>query len=127
MPSDVYITTCDGASRGLVNPPIPPTTCITPRIQSRSSQPPRIVGRPPIQLTQSYSVDYIILNSACVHDPFPTPFSDEVLDQVVGKEAYSFTDGFPGYHQVRIVGYLILEVMLYYIFLLLLFKLVMIK
>ena len=31
-----------------------------------------------------------------------TPFIDEVLEQVVGKEAYSFTDGFSGYHQVRI-------------------------
>jgi hypothetical protein len=39
-------------------------------------------------------VDYISLNSSCVHDPFPTPFSDEVLDQVVGNEAYSFIDGF---------------------------------
>jgi hypothetical protein len=48
-------------------------------------------------------VDYRSLNSTCVHDPFPTPFSDEVLDQVVGNEAYSFTDGFSGYHQVRIV------------------------
>jgi hypothetical protein len=48
-------------------------------------------------------VDYKSLNSACVHDPFPTPFSDEVLDQVAGNEAYSFTDGFSGYHQVRIV------------------------
>jgi len=28
-------------------------------------------------------VDYRSLNSACVHDPFPTPFSDELLDQVV--------------------------------------------
>jgi hypothetical protein len=47
-------------------------------------------------------VDYKILNSACVHDPFPTPFTDEDLEQVEGKEAYSFTDGFSGYHQVRI-------------------------
>jgi hypothetical protein len=39
-------------------------------------------------------VDYRSLNVACVHDPFPTPFSDEVLDQVAGNEAYSFTDGF---------------------------------
>jgi hypothetical protein len=37
-----------------------------------------------------------------VHDPFPTPFNDEVLDHVVGNEPYSFTDGFSGYHQVRI-------------------------
>jgi hypothetical protein len=48
-------------------------------------------------------VDYKSLNSACVHDPFPTPFTDEVLEQVAGKESYSFTDGFLGYHQVRIV------------------------
>jgi len=25
-------------------------------------------------------VDFRSFNSACVHDPFPTPFSDEVLD-----------------------------------------------
>lgn len=48
-------------------------------------------------------VDYRSLNSAFVHDPFPTPFSDEVLHHVVGKEFYSFTNGFLGYHQVQIV------------------------
>ena len=48
-------------------------------------------------------VDYRSLNNACIHDPFPTPFSDEVLDNIVGNEAYSFTDGFSRYHQVRIV------------------------
>jgi hypothetical protein len=37
-----------------------------------------------------------------MHEPFPTPFIDEVLEQVVGKESYSFIDGFLGYHQVRI-------------------------
>jgi hypothetical protein len=48
-------------------------------------------------------VDYRSLNSAYVHDPFPTPFTDEVLEQGAGKESYSFTNGFSGYHQVRIV------------------------
>ena len=38
------------------------------------------------------------LNDACVNDPFPTPFTDEVLENVGGQEAYSFTDGFSGYH-----------------------------
>jgi len=38
-----------------------------------------------------------------VHDPFPTPFIDEVLDNVGGQEAYSFTDGFSGHHQIKIV------------------------
>ena len=39
------------------------------------------------------------LNDASVHDPFPTPFTDEVLDSVGGEEVYSFIDGFSGYHQ----------------------------
>ena len=42
------------------------------------------------------------LNDASTHDPFPTPFTDEVLDNVGGQEAYSFTDGFLGYHQIMI-------------------------
>ena len=42
------------------------------------------------------------LNDAYLHDPFPTPFTDEVLDNVGGQEIYSFTDGFSGYHQIRI-------------------------
>jgi hypothetical protein len=42
------------------------------------------------------------LNDAFLHDPFPTPFTDEVLENVGGQEAYSFTDGFSGYHQIRI-------------------------
>ena len=47
-------------------------------------------------------VDLRKLNDACLHDPFPTPFTDEVLDNVGGQEVYSFTDGFSGYHQIRI-------------------------
>ena len=47
-------------------------------------------------------VDLRKLNDSCLHDPFPTPFTDEVLDNVGGQEVYSFTDGFSGYHQIRI-------------------------
>ena len=43
------------------------------------------------------------VNDACLHGPFPTPFTDEVIESVRGKEMYSFTDGFLGYYQVRIV------------------------
>ena len=43
-------------------------------------------------------VDLRKLNNACLHDPFPTPFIDEVLESVGGQEMYSFTDGFSGYH-----------------------------
>jgi hypothetical protein len=32
----------------------------------------------------------------------PTPFTDEVLDNVGGQEVYYFTDGFSGYHQIQI-------------------------
>jgi hypothetical protein len=42
------------------------------------------------------------LNEAYLHDPFPTPFTDEFLDNVGGQEVYSFTDGFSGYHQIII-------------------------
>ena len=47
-------------------------------------------------------VDLRKLNDACLHDPFPTPFTDEVLESIGRQEMYSFTDGFLGYHQVRI-------------------------
>ena len=42
------------------------------------------------------------LNDACLHNPFPTSFTDEVLGNMGGQEAYSFTDGFSGYHQIKI-------------------------
>ena len=31
-------------------------------------------------------VDLRKLKDACIHDPFPTPFSDEILDSVDGKD-----------------------------------------
>ena len=46
-------------------------------------------------------VDLRKLNDACMHDPFLTQFTDEVLG-VSGQEMYSFIDGFLGYHQIRI-------------------------
>jgi len=47
-------------------------------------------------------IDLRKLNDACVHHLFPTPFTDEVLENVGGHEAYSFTDGFSGYNQINI-------------------------
>ena len=38
-----------------------------------------------------------------LHDLFPTPFTNEVLESVGGKEIYSFTNGFYGYHQIKLV------------------------
>ena len=48
------------------------------------------------------SVDLRKLNFACLHDPFPTPFIDEVLENVGRQEDYSFTDGCSGYPHIRI-------------------------
>ena len=42
------------------------------------------------------------LNDACLHDPFSTRFTNEVLESVGGQEMYSFTDGFSGYQQITI-------------------------
>ena len=47
-------------------------------------------------------VDYISLNFSRIYDPFPTHLSDEVLEQVAGKEDYCFTVGLSRYHQVCI-------------------------
>jgi hypothetical protein len=41
-------------------------------------------------------------NDYLLHDHFPTPFIDEVLENVGGQEAYYFTDGFSGYYQIMI-------------------------
>jgi hypothetical protein len=47
-------------------------------------------------------VDFIKLNYACLHDPFPTPFTDELLETIGGNEAYLFTDRFSRYHETNI-------------------------
>ena len=47
-------------------------------------------------------VNLMKLNDSCLHDPFPTPFTDEVLENVGGLEANYFIDGFLGYHQIKI-------------------------
>ena len=47
-------------------------------------------------------VDLMKLNYVWLHHPFHTPFIDEVLENVGGHEAYSFTDGFFGYHHIKI-------------------------
>ena len=47
-------------------------------------------------------VDYKWLNKTTKTYPFPTPFVDEILNEVAGHECYSFTTGFLGYNQVPI-------------------------
>jgi hypothetical protein len=43
------------------------------------------------------------LNVATKQDPYPLPFTNEVLNIVVGHEAYSFLDEYSGYHQIYII------------------------
>jgi hypothetical protein len=43
-------------------------------------------------------VDIRKINYSCLHPSFPTPFIDEVIENVGWKEAYSLIDGFSRYH-----------------------------
>lgn len=52
----------------------------------------------------SICIDIKKLNDAYIHDPFLTLLTDEVLDNIRGQEAYSFTDGFLGYHLIKIAS-----------------------
>lgn len=42
------------------------------------------------------------MNDSCVHNTFPTPFTNEVLENVGGQKGYSFSDGLLGYQQIKI-------------------------
>ena len=57
---------------------------------------PMVVQEKKTQGEIGICVDLRKLHGACLHDPFPTPFIDEVLDNVGGYEAYSFIYGFLG-------------------------------
>ena len=48
-------------------------------------------------------VDLQKLNYTCFLDPFPTSFTNEVLEGVGVQQVYSFIDGFLGYHQINVV------------------------
>jgi len=39
-------------------------------------------------------MDFRKLNDTCLHDPFPTPFTNEVWENIGGQEACSFTNEF---------------------------------
>jgi hypothetical protein len=39
-------------------------------------------------------IDFIKLNVATKKDPYPLPFTNEVLNAIIGYEAYSFLDGY---------------------------------
>jgi hypothetical protein len=47
-------------------------------------------------------MDFHDLNKAYPKANFPIPFIDQILDECVGSEIFSFMDGFSGYNQVQI-------------------------
>ncbi len=47
-------------------------------------------------------IDFRKLNAPTKKDPYPLPFTYEMLNIVVGYEAYSFLDGYSRYHQISI-------------------------
>ena len=47
-------------------------------------------------------VNFKELNKVTLINPFPTPYADEILNEVAGHECYSFIDGFSSYNQVPI-------------------------
>jgi hypothetical protein len=62
----------------------------------------------PIVVAHKKNVKLIIyinsrkLNVATKKDPYPLPFTNEVLNTIARYEAYSFLDGYSGYHQIFI-------------------------
>ena len=47
-------------------------------------------------------IDYRDVNHACPKDNYPTPFIDQIIDDYVGCENFSFMDVFSGYNQINI-------------------------
>jgi hypothetical protein len=47
-------------------------------------------------------INFRKLNVATKKDPYPLPFTYEVLNTIARYEAYSFLDGYLGYHQISI-------------------------
>lgn len=48
-------------------------------------------------------VDFRCLNEATIKDPSPIPCTNNILEEVVDHEIYSFMDGFSRYNQISIV------------------------
>jgi hypothetical protein len=49
-------------------------------------------------------IDYRKLNVTTKKDPYRLPFTNEVLNIILGYEAYFFLDGYSRYHQISIAA-----------------------
>lgn len=54
------------------------------------------------QGTIQVCIEFRDLNKACPKDNYPTPFIDQIIDECVGNEIFSFMDGFSDYNQISI-------------------------
>jgi len=48
-------------------------------------------------------IDFKKLSVATKKDPYPLPFTNEVMNSVIGYETYSFLDGYSKYHKYLII------------------------
>jgi hypothetical protein len=48
-------------------------------------------------------MDFQKLNATTKNDPYPLPFTEEILDIVASLEVYYLLNGFPIYHQIFII------------------------
>jgi hypothetical protein len=48
-------------------------------------------------------MDFQKLNATTKNDPYPLPFTEEILDIVASPEVYYLLNGFPIYHQIFII------------------------
>jgi hypothetical protein len=49
-------------------------------------------------------VDFRKLNATIKKDPYPLPFTDEVINIVTGHKVYTFLNGFSRYHHIPIAS-----------------------
>lgn len=72
--------------------PIPLTSCVS-----------NIVHVTKKQGTIRFCVDYHDINRACPKDNYRPPFIDQIIDECIGSEIFSFIDGFLGYNHINIL------------------------
>jgi len=59
-------------------------------------------GRWDLFINPIWSYNFKKFNTIIKKNPYPLPFTNEVINIVTGHEVYTFLDGFSGYHQISI-------------------------
>ena len=77
-------------------------------LEHKSTQPSRSPYGSPVLFVQKKDgtlrmcIDYRALNKLTIHDKYPLPRTDELLDKIKGANLFSSLDLTSGYHQIRI-------------------------